>query len=376
MSDVVHRPSVEERRAWEDDDGDYQVGDDGEYETFRVSGQHLQRILTGLAVLLAAGLLAAALGVIWIRHQINPVGKPGATVQVTIPTSATTATIASILGRDKVIHSASVFRFYLKVKGSKKLLPGNYSLSRNERYDSVITTLEKGPAVIYDRVTIPEGFTVGQIAARVGTLPGRSAAKFIAAATSGQVRSRYEPAGINGLEGLLFPATYQVARTEDETAILRQMVDKFDSTADSLGIIPAAAKLGVTPYQVITVASIIEREAKLDADRGPVASVIYNRLARGWFLQIDSPVLYGQGQNDPKLENTKLDTPYNNYLHKGLPPTPIASPGVPSLTAAAAPPVTSYMYFVVINPNGQTGFGTTTADFARLQAEAKAKGLG
>ena len=367
MSDVVH----DEPEAPED----WDTEDDHDYETFRVSGQHMQRVLTGLAVLIAVGLLAAALSVVWIRRQINPGGKPGTAVQVTIPARSSTATIASILGHQKIIHSPSVFRFYVKVKGTKALLPGSYTLQRNERYDAVISALEKGPPVVYDRLTIPEGFTLGQIAARVGSLPGRSAAKFVAAATSGQIRSRYEPAGVNNLEGLLFPATYQVARTDSETAILRQMVTKFDTTADSLGLIPAAAKLGVTPYQVITVASIIEREAKLDEDRGPVASVIYNRLQRGMFLQIDSPVLYGQGVTDPKQENIRLDTPYNNYLHKGLPPTPIASPGMPSLQAAAAPPTTSYLYFVVIDPSGKTGFGVTSADFRKLQAEARAKGL-
>ena len=153
------------------------------------------------------------------------------------------------------------------------------------------------------------------------------------------------------------------------------MVSAFDQTADSLGLTAAAARLGVTPYQVITVASIVEREAKLDEDRGPIASVIYNRLAKGDALQIDSTVMYGQHITDPHQINTKTVSPYNTYLNKGLPPTPIASPGTPSLQAAANPPKTTYLYYVLIDPSGKQGFATTDKEFAALKAEAKAKGL-
>ena len=127
---------------------------------------------------------------------------------------------------------------------------------------------------------IPEGFTIRQIAAAVGALPQLhlSAQRFLAAATEGEVRSPYEPAGVNNLEGLLFPATYQVRQGESEIDVLEQMVGAFDDQATAMGLTAAAARLHVTPYQVVTVASIVEREAKLYANRGPVASAIYNRL--------------------------------------------------------------------------------------------------
>jgi UPF0755 protein len=294
---------------------------------------------------------------------------------VTVPPNSSTASIASILSNAGVIHSATVFRFYVKAQGTGALLPGKYTLPRNSGYDAVISALEKGPPIVYQKFTIPEGFTLAQIAARIGGLPGRSPDQVMAAATSGQVHSAYLPAGQANLEGLLFPATYQVRADDSDLSILQKMVSTFDDNANNLGVDQAAAKLGVTPYQVVVVASMVEREAKLDEDRGPIASVIYNRLQKGMLLQIDATLLYGQGITDPSKIDKKSTNPYNTYLFKGLPPTPIASPGIPSLTAAANPPSTNYLYYVLIDANGKHGFAATAADFAKLEAEARSKGL-
>jgi UPF0755 protein len=331
--------------------------------------------LSLLAIVVVLGLIFGALGVVWIHRQIDPGGKPGTAVLVAIPAGASTAKIASALSKAGVIHSSSVFRYYVKIKSAGPLLPGTYTLQKNSRYDTVIAALSKGPPIVERHLTIPEGFTLDQIAARVGALPGLSAAKFLALATSGQVRSTFEPAGVNSLEGLLYPATYNVQDGQDETSILQQMVNTFDQTATSLGIKAGAARLGMTPYQVIVMASIVEREAKLDEDRGPIASVIVNRLAKGTFLQIDSTVMYGQHITDPHQINTNLNTAYNTYLNKGLPPTPIASPGTPSLTAAITPPQTTYLYYVLIDPSGKQAFASTAKEFTQLKAQAKAKGL-
>jgi UPF0755 protein len=357
-----------------DDIDDWQYDDGDDVETFRV-GRRWPRWLTLLAIVVAIGLLASAGGILWVRRQVDPTGPPGAAVQVTIPKGASTATIASLLGRQHVIHSPSLFRYYVKLKGAGPLLPGKYTFHQNEKYDDVIAALEKPPVITAVKLTIPEGFTLTQIAAKVGTLPGRSAAKFMAAANSGQVRSRYQPPGTTSLEGLLFPATYQVTADDDETSILSQMVKLFDETVANLQIEQDAAKLGLTPYQLIVVASIVEREAKLNDDRGPVASVIYNRLHKGMLLQSDAIVLYGQHQTDARKIDIKTDTPYNSYKHKGLPPTPIASPGIPSLQAATSPPTTTFLYWILIDPSGKQAFASTSGEFAKLTAQAKAKGL-
>jgi UPF0755 protein len=199
------------------------------------------------------------------------------------------------------------------------------------------------------------------------------------AASSGQVRSPYEPAGVNNLEGLLFPATYQIKQGDTEIGVLELMVGQFDDHAAALNLQQGATALKMTPYQVITVASIVEREAKLDADRGPTASVIYNRLKAGRTLGADSTQTYYLRQSHPGLVPTVADlgrpSPYNTRLNKGLPPTPIANPGVPSLHAAISPPNTTYLYFVEIHPNGQLGFASDNTGFAQLQAECRAAKL-
>jgi UPF0755 protein len=293
---------------------------------------------------------------------------------VAIPAGSSTAKMASQLSKAGIIHSPTVFRFYVKLKGAGPLQAGSYSFKKNSRYDSVISLLEKGPVAQEKHMTIPEGFTLQQIANRVGTLPGLSAEKFVQLATNGQLRSPLAPDQPN-LEGLLFPGTYDVKPGDDEAVILQQMVDRFEQTATAHGVQQTAAQLGVTPYQVVIVASMVEREAKLAEDRGPIASVIYNRLKKSMPLQIDATLMYGDHLTDPHQINVNSATTYNTYKIKGLPPTPIASPGGPSLDAASKPPQTTYLYYVLIEPNGKQAFATTSTEFAKLRAQAKAKGL-
>ena len=360
----------------EDTDGTTRDGVGRGRETFAVHRRSHRRRrwvpwLLGFVVL---AVLVGGISLVWVRHQIDP-GTPGPLVAVTIAPGTSTSAIATTLGRAGVIGNATVFRLYVKAQGAGALLPGSYHLARHSSYDSVISALEKGPPVVYQKFTIPEGFDLAQIAARVGNLPGRSPASFLAAATSGQVHSQYLPAGTTNLEGLLFPATYQVRADDSDLMIVQKMVTTFEDNVSALGLNQAAATLGMTPYQVIVVASMVEREAKLDEDRGPIASVIYNRLKKKMLLQIDATLLYGQGISDPHQIDKTFDNPYNTYKFKGLPPTPIASPGLPSLTGAANPPTTNYLYYVLIDPSGKHGFAATSAEFAKLEAEARSKGL-
>ena len=168
-----------------------------------------------------------------------------------------------------------------------------------------------------------------EVAARVGRLRGRSAATFLQLANSGAVRSRYEAAGSNNLEGLLFPDTYQFETKDDERAILQRLVAGFETIAGGLGLDDAPAKVGLSPLQVVTVASMIEREAKVPEDRGMIARVIYNRLKSGTPLGVDATLRYGlQRPSEPlRASDLATDSPYNTRLHAGLPPTPIANPG-------------------------------------------------
>jgi UPF0755 protein len=319
-------------------------------------------------------LVGGGLSVVWVRHRISPGGPAGPEVQLTIPLGTSTTGIASLLGRTKVIESPRVFTLYVRLKGAGPFEAGDYTFHLHSGYGAAVAVLRAGPEVTFSKITIPEGFNLAQIAARVGKLPGRSAERFLAAA-GGAVRSRFEPPGSTNLEGLLYPATYRVGPGDDEASLLRRMVATFDDTATALGIDQAAARLTISPYQVVTVASMVEREAKLDEDRGPIASVVYNRLQRGMSLGIDATLLYGLHTSHLSQSDLASDNPYNTRKNRGLPPTPIASPGTPSLLAAISPPTTPYLYYVLIDQNGKTGFATNQADFEKLKARAKAAGL-
>jgi len=253
--------------------------------------------------------------------------------------------------------------------------------------------LNTPPAATYKRVTFPEGFTLAQMGKRVERdLPPMTAAGFAAALTSPDLHSSFLPAGTTNLEGLLFPDTYQVAGNESETQVIARMLSLMERVGRQENIDQKSAELGLTPYQVLTVASIIEREAKVDEDRPKIARVIYNRLYLGMPLQIDATLFYGQDPSTPFSTLRDLDTPYNTYLHNGLPPTPIANPGRASIHAALNPAPNpslgdplcrdlpdgapcAYLYYVLADAEGHHVFAATEAQHAANVAKAREAGL-
>jgi UPF0755 protein len=337
-----------------------------------VLGRRRHRVLKVVGALVVVLFVAGLLGFVHISNEVNPPGKPGRTVTVVVPPGASTMQIADLLAKAGVIHGPTVFEVYLKIEAAGSLLPGTYHLATNEPYSKAAAALENGPVLVVEPLVVPEGYTIRQMAAVLGRLPGIgvSSAGFETAATSGQVRSPYEPATTNNLEGLLFPATYPVRQGEPPDDLVQYMVDTFDSHAAQLGLAAAAKRLHYSPYQIVTVASIVEREAKLEVDRGPIASIIYNRLARGMPIGAESTLLYALGDPRGNVDITQPN-PYNTLVNKGLPPTPIANPGIPSLKAAIDPPHTSYLYWVEINPDGKMGYASTTAGFHQLQRECR-----
>jgi UPF0755 protein len=336
---------------------------------------HGHRLLTVLGIVVVVVILAAGGIAWWAKDQISPGGKRGPSVEVVIPAGASRAQIGRILAGKGVIHSATLFHYYVALKGTATLYPGTYRLPKNDSYAAAIAALENPPPIVQDRLTIPEGFTIDEMAVVVSKLPHShiTAAQFVAAATNGQIRSPYEPAGTRNLEGLLFPATYQIRQGSTAGDVVQQMVDAFDTNAAEANLTAGAAHLALTPYQVVIVASMVEREAKRPQDRGPIASVIYNRLKDGMTLGIDATLLYGLHTTNYNV-NPETPNPYNTRLHTGLPPTPISNPGLASLEAAANPPATSYLYYAVTGPGGQTSFASTAAGFYQIQAQCRQAG--
>jgi UPF0755 protein len=331
-----------------------------------------RRLAAAVGVVVAALVVIGVVGFVRASHDIHPSGPPGRVVTVNIPNGASTAKIGDVLAKAGIIHGPLVFELYVKLEGAGPLMPGTYHLAMNEPYSSVVYALEKGPPPVIDKLVVPEGFTARQIAAALGRLPGIgiSSQAFMEAATSGQVRSPYEPVGTSNLEGFLFPATYPVQKGETADDLVQYMVDTFDHYAAQLNLAGKAAVLHYSPYQVLEVASIVEREAKLESDRGPIASAIYNRLAQGMPIGAESTLLYAL--DDPKGPvNMETRNPYNTLINKGLPPTPISNPGIPSLEAALSPPKTKYLFWVETKPDGKMGYASDQAGFARLQVECK-----
>src|SRR6266540_3882407 len=221
---------------------------------------------------------------------------------------------------------------------------------------------------------LPEGFTVAQIVERIVAARRFSRAEVVKALSSPNLDVPFRPKSVRILEGLLFPQTYHIDKQDTPVTVLQQMLDQLETVTSRYDL--RAAPLHLTPYQVLVVASIIEREAKVPADRPRIARVIYNRMAAHQKLQIDATVQYALGTSRHlTAKDLAVDSPYNTYRHEGLPPTPIAAPGEDSIRAALRPAAGPWRYYVLISKDGRHAFTDSAVEFARLKEQARRKGL-
>lgn len=310
------------------------------------------------------GVLATGAGAyLYVRRP-----EPGAVVNVQIVAGTSTARIAAQLREVGVIGSVFGFRLAAKVRGVEgRIQAGRYELRLGMGVQAALDALTRGPAVKLVRVTIPEGYTARQIAARVGSRTHITEESFGAALASGAVRAAIQPAGVNSLEGFLFPETYTIEERQTAEDLVRRMVAEFEERTRGLDWSYAEARK-LTRYQALVLASLVEREAKVPEDRGKVAAVIYNRLARGMRLEIDATILYALPRHKvPTRADLRRPSPYNTYLNAGLPPTPIANPGLEAIEAALDPAPIDALYYVVIDPSGRHGFTADYDEFQRLK---------
>lgn len=360
--------------------------DDGEYVYLPVETSWVRKAFWIAGGMVAFSVIVFALGGWWVLKQIDP-GGAGEEVAITIPAGATTAQIANLLEREGVVTNATVFQYYVRWRGAGPFDAGIYDgMRKRSRMDDVIDRLESGPLPpAITQIVIPEGMWLKDISAKIlDTFPNMNELELLAALTS--VRSKYQPDDSTELEGLLFPATYAVQEGDesDEQKLVRQMVAAFDEVGDEigLGLAPfvlegAAGSRVISPYEVVIVASMIEREARVPDERPMVARVIYNRLREGMTLGIDATVLYALGEHKDVLTRSDLevDSPYNTRRYGGLPPTPIASPGKASLEAALNPAEGGWLYYVISDEDGRHFFTDSFSEFERAAAEARRKGL-
>lgn len=281
----------------------------------------------------------------------------GQEVEVTIPDGSTTASIASILQDAGVISDASSFlQEVQKQNVEQKLKGGTYSLLTGSSDANVIDQLMAGPNSTASTLQVPEGYTVSQIASLVEEKFGISSSDFIAQAKASNYVADYpflSEAANDSLEGFLFPKTYDFAgQTVTSDSIIRAMLSQYQVEIATLDLDTARqaleARYGTTfsNYDVLTMASIIEKEALTEDDRPLISSVFYNRIAASMPLQSDATLAYTLGR-EVTADDLTQDDPYNTYTNMGLTPTPICNPGLASLTAAASPEDTGYYYFYI-----------------------------
>jgi UPF0755 protein len=283
--------------------------------------------------------------------------------------------IAQTLWEAGVIRSRWSFLALAYMQGSPtRLKAGEYEFTHGMSLREILQKLEAGRVVTH-QVTIPEGFTARDIARLLADEKLVNADRFMALVAESQF---VEALGVRGetLEGYLFPDTYRITRGMAEEEILRAMVTRFRQAMPK-DLDAQARRMGLDAHSVVTLASLIEKEAKLDSERPLVAAVFYNRLRRNMPLQSDPTAIYGAPR--PRRKITPLDlkrkTRYNTYLMAGLPPGPIANPGVASLQAALHPARVNYLYFVAKN-DGSHYFSQTLEQHAGAVRKYQARSDG
>lgn len=328
-------------------------------------------------------LLTAYLGVRWLAAEVSdviagpaestvPAGQP---VTFEVTPGAPASQIARDLADAGVVSSAAAFdRAVRDAAASDRLQAGTYDLETGMDPEVVLALLLAGPPRDDYLLTVVEGLTAAQVLDSINRQTGITLADLTAALLDGSVTSGLltEPADdIRDWEGLLFPDTYEFEGDATAADILGLMATTGANRVGELDWTTLAAR-GLSPYEGLIIASLIEREALLDADRALVASVILNRLELGMNLQFDSTVVYALGglpDGGLSLADLEVDSPYNTYRYPGLPPTPISGVGQASLAAAAAPAETDFLYFMTRDDTGKLHFTADFDEFLEWQAE-------
>lgn len=368
--DEVPRVGKVPRRPVRQGDGASTVG----RSELRRQRQRRRRLLTLVGGAVLVVVLAFAF---WYELESHALGPAGGREIVQVTSGESMSSIAAQLSAHHVIGSTLAFRFFDLVHGSPTVVPGDYALHGNETFAQVRAALAAGPNIY--AITVPRGLSLREVAAQVDGLPGHASGAFTRVAGSGAVRSEFSPAGSDDMEGMLGTGTYLVLPGETDTTLLTDMVHRFDSQAEAAGLSASSASaLGMSSYQVITAASIVEKEGYYFKNMPDVARVIYNRLAAGTPLQMNSTVFYSLGQDGGAFtaKDRALQTPYNTYLNVGLTPTPICSPSPQALNAAVHPPAGAWLYFVLVSKDGTEAFSVTYAEQLANEQLAKSRGVG
>ncbi len=347
-----------------------------------------QRIVKYIILGLVALALVVGLGCFWyyndslkaVNHQKTE------TVQVTIPIGSSSKDIARLLKSQGLIKNADIFSFYMKAKSVNGLQAGHYDLSPSMDADTIIATLQKGGKPIEvdvdTKLTVVEGMQLEQIAQMVEENTPIKAADFLATANDAsfieELKSQYPSliSGLDGVEGLkyklegyLYSATYDYIAGTNVKDLIKQMVGKMNLEYQKLK--EDMGNTSLSFHQILTLASIIEKEGVTDEDRKLISGVFYNRMNNDMPLQSDITVLYALGEHKElvTIKDTEVDSPYNLYKHTGLGPGPYNSPSLSAIQAAIYPTASDYFYFVADIETGNVYYATTLEEHEALVAK-------
>ncbi|WP_163652983.1 endolytic transglycosylase MltG [Listeria sp. PSOL-1] len=345
-------------------------------------GKIITIVITAIVIVLV---IVTLLGYFYVKNQLeakNPDDQKKIIVE--IPSGSNVTKISEILEKEKVITHAKIFSFYVKYKGNTKLKAGKYALSPSMSTEQIVNVLQKGKTFLTDKLTIPEGYSLDQIADRmVYFMPQLKKADILKEmdnqAFINEMIKKYPKLLTkevlndkikHPLEGYLYPATYTFKEKKPKPS---EMIETMiQTTAEK--IVPYEAELKKqhkTIHQLLTMSSIIETEATKNADRKKIASVFYNRIAKKMPLQTDPTVLYALGKHKSRVvyKDLKIDSPYNTYTNKGLPPGPIANSSIASIEATLYPKKTDYLYFLANEKTGKVYFSKTLEEHNKLKEE-------
>ena len=337
----------------------------------RTGGSRRRRVVALVVLALLAGVA------LWLVLSLFQPGKGDGegSVALTIPQGAGVGDIGDLLAERGVIDSGTFFELRATLSGSRgDLKPGTYELRRDMSYAAAIDALSAGPSPNLVNVTIPEGTARREVAGQIRKAGLKGNYVRASARSSGLNPRRYGAERARDLEGFLFPATYQLRRGSTVRSLVDKQLAAFKENWAKVDL-RAARRANLTPYDVLIIASLVEREAQVDKERPLIASVVYNRLRDGTTLGIDATVRYAVNNWTEPLKRSELasPSPYNTRLRPGLPPGPIGNPGLESMRAAARPAKTGYRFYVV-KPGacGEHLFAETDAEHQRNVARYEA----
>jgi UPF0755 protein len=309
--------------------------------------------------------LCAALTILFTSVScglLNPVAatetaKPaivkGIEVEVEIKQGANLTQIAEMLAEKGVVDDAFVFRLYVQEQGKEKnLLPGTYRLITGDEYKSILNIITVGEKQVIYKLIIPEGFTLNQVKERIiEDIPFVELQELESALDINTYKDSYEfLSDKTSLEGFLFPKTYDITVQYSAKNIVEMLITQYQLETQSLDWSYAAAN-NFSSYDILKIASLIEREAYIPEERPLISAVIYNRLKINMLLQIDATVRYAlnKWEGIVTFDDLEVESPYNTYKYTGLTPTPICSPGLAAIKAALEPADADYLFYVVID---------------------------